>query len=223
MKSMARTSVAALCLLAVAVLSRCGSSSKPLAPLTITTPSLPNGTLGALYSQTIQASGGVAPFTWTVSAGALPRNLQLAAGAGNAATISGTPDTAAQGVAFTIKVTDSANQAITQSYAVSILAEPDTLRFSPPTGLSFSPQLIGTASTTQVEMVTNNGTSAIAIQSIGLTGTNATDFSQTNGCGSSLAAGADCSFTVTFTPTQLGPRGASITMTDSTVGSPHSA
>jgi hypothetical protein len=222
MKPIVRSIIFVSCLTTSVLLSRCGGgSSLSVPPLTITPASLPNGTLGTVYSQTIQAGGGVAPFSWAVS-GVLPHNLQLVPGAGNTATISGTPDTAAQGVAFTIKVTDSANQSATQSYTVSILAEADTLSFSPATGLSFSPQLIGTAGTTQAETVTNNGTSAVTINSIGLTGTNAADFSQTNECGSSLAAGANCSLTVTFTPSQLGPRSASITITDSTLGSPHS-
>jgi len=221
MKPIVRSITIIFCFISVAVLSRCGGSREAVPPLTISPASLPNGTLGSLYSQTIQAAGGVAPFTWAVN-GALPHNLRFVPDAGNTAAISGTPDTAAQGVVFTIKVTDSANQSATQSYTVSILAEADTLSFSPATGLSFSPQLIGTVSPTQAETVTNNGTSAVAINRIGLTGTNATDFSQISGCGSSLAAGANCSLTATFTPSQLGPRSASITITDSTVGSPHS-
>ena len=221
MKPIVRPIILALCLISVAVLSRCGGSHQTVPPLTISPASLPNGTLGTAYSQTMQAGGGVAPFSWSVS-GALPHNLRLVPSTGNTATISGTPDTAAQAITFSINVTDSASQSATQSYTVSILAEPDTLSFSPAAGLSFSPQLIGTASPTQAETVTNNGTSAVAISSIGLTGTNATDFSQTNGCGSNLAAGANCSLTVTFTPGQMGPRSATITITDSTVGSPHS-
>jgi hypothetical protein len=221
MKPIVRAFILTLCLISVAILSRCGGSHQTAPPLTISPASLPNGTLATLYSQTIKAGGGVAPLNWSVT-GVLPHNLQLVPGAGSTATLSGTPDTAVQGVAFTIKVTDSANQSVTQSYTVSILAEPDTISFSPPTGLNFSPQLIGTASTKQAETVTNTGTSAVAISSIGLAGTNATDFSQTNGCGSSLAGGANCSLNVTFTPNQLGLRSASITMTDSSVGSPHS-
>ena len=190
-------------------------------PLTILPASLPNGTLASLYSQTIQVSGGVAPFNWSLI-GDLPHNLQFVPGSGNSATISGTPDTAAQGVAFSIKVTDSANQTATQPFTVSILAEPDTLSFSPTTGLSFSPQLVGTASATQAETVTNNGSSAVAINSTGLAGINAADFSQTNNCGSSLAAGASCGLTVTFRPNQTGIRSGLIKIVDSTLGSPHS-
>ena len=214
-----------LILCGLCLLSGCGGGSpvRPLAvtPLVITTASLPNGTAELAYSQTIQASGGVAPFTWAVSAGALPHNLALSSSPTSAVTISGTPDTAAQGVAFTIKVTDSANQSAAQSYTVSILLEPDTLTLSPPS-LSFAPQLVGARSGAQAETVTNTGTSEVVISNIALTGTNAADFSQNNTCGSNLAVGANCTINVTFTASQLGPHSASITITDNTMGSPDS-
>ena len=40
-------------------------------PLTITTSSLPAGTVGAVYSATLSASGGTYPYAWTLTAGAL--------------------------------------------------------------------------------------------------------------------------------------------------------
>jgi hypothetical protein len=190
-------------------------------PLAITTGALPNGTLETPYSQPIQASGGVAPFHWAVSAGALPHNVALNASMTNTATISGTPDTAAQGVAFTVQVTDSANRSAAQPYTVSILSEPDTLTLAPPS-LSFTPELVGTASGPQPETVTSTGSNPVLINSVALAGTNAADFSQTNSCGSSLAAGANCAINVSFTASQLGQRSAFIAITDSTQGSPHS-
>lgn len=220
-KRLQRSTIFVLCLVLAVALSRCGGANQTVLPLTILPASLPNGTLATLYRQTIQVGGGVAPFNWSLI-GELPHNLQLVPDSGNSATISGTPDTAAQGVAFSIKVTDSANQSATQAFTVSILGEPDTLSFSPTTGLSFSPQLVGTASATQAETVNNNGTLAVAINSTGLTGINAADFGQTNNCGSSLAAGANCGLIVTFRPNQMGMRSASIKIVDSTLGSPHS-
>jgi hypothetical protein len=44
--------------------------------ITITTTSLPDATIGTHYTTTLQESGGVAPFKWTV-APRLPRGLQL--------------------------------------------------------------------------------------------------------------------------------------------------
>src|ERR1700692_1273879 len=87
-------------MLLVAFASCGGGPTQPAvtAPVIITA-ALPNGTLQIPYSQPIQASGGVAPFTWTVSAGALPHNVALNPSVTNTVTLSGTPDTAAQGVA----------------------------------------------------------------------------------------------------------------------------
>ncbi len=70
-------------------------------PLSITTTSLPNGSVGASYSQTLTASGGTPNYFWAVSAGTLPAGLNLIG-----STITGTPT--ASGVSnFTIRVTDS--------------------------------------------------------------------------------------------------------------------
>jgi hypothetical protein len=55
---------------------------------TITTTVLADGTVGAAYSQTLSATGGTAPYLWSVAAGTLPSGLQLNATTG---TISGTP------------------------------------------------------------------------------------------------------------------------------------
>jgi hypothetical protein len=74
-----------------------------IAPLSITTASLPSITVGTPYSVTLSASGGVLPYTWSVSSGALPAGLSLSP----AGVISGTPT--AQGTSsFTVAVTDSA-------------------------------------------------------------------------------------------------------------------
>ncbi len=71
--------------------------------LTITTGSLPAAEAGLAYSQTLHASGGVAPYSWTVSAGSLPAGLMLNSATG---TIRGTPSTLGT-ASFTIRATDS--------------------------------------------------------------------------------------------------------------------
>src|SRR5258708_10055907 len=142
MKSSVRVVVVAVCLISAAMLSSCGGgSSQPSPRLTIAPAALPNGTSETPYSQTIQATGGVAPFTWTVSAGVLPHNVVLSSSATNVVTISGTPDTAAQGLAFSISVTDSASQTPPHSYTPSIPLYPHTPTPSP--APSLSPQLVG--------------------------------------------------------------------------------
>jgi hypothetical protein len=77
------------------------------APLQITTTSvLPSGKVSVAYSTTLIATGGVTPYTWSLSAGAPPSGLTLS----SAGVVSGTP-TASGPVSFTAKVTDAAAQA----------------------------------------------------------------------------------------------------------------
>lgn len=88
----------------VATISQSGATP-PNNSLTITSPAtLPGGTVGTPYSYALQASGGVAPYRWSVISGALPSGLSLTA----AGVISGSP-TANANFNFGIQVTDSAN------------------------------------------------------------------------------------------------------------------
>lgn len=192
------------------------------APLSILTTALPNGVVGTSYSQTLQAAGGVAPFTWTVSSGALPHGLSLSISTTNTVTVSGTPDTGTQGVAFAIQVGDTVHQTATQPFTLSMLLQADSLVLSPG-ALAFSNQAVGSASAALAETLTNTATSALAISGITIAGSNATEFNQKGTtCSGSLAAGASCSISVTFTPGQMGPRTAALTINDDTLGSPHS-
>ena len=218
MKTVWRAAGSIACLIVVAALLQCGSGQK-IALLTITTATLPNGTAGTQYSEQVQASGGVAPYTWGLAAGVLPTNLHLQPSNTSTAMISGTPDTPVQ-ADFAVKVTDSANRSASQLYTVSILGLPDTLTISPAT-LMFNPQLDGTASTTQTATLTNTGSTSIVVNSVVSSGSNSGDFSQTNTCASGLAPGTSCTITVTFTPGQPGPRVASVTINDDTTGTPH--
>jgi len=59
-------------------------------PPSITTISLPNGTAGSAYSQTLAVTGGTAPYAWTITSGTLPLGLSLSGGG----VVSGIPMTA---------------------------------------------------------------------------------------------------------------------------------
>jgi large repetitive protein len=88
--------------------------------LTITTSSLPNGIVNQPYSQTLPASGGMPPYTWSMLGGALPDGLSL----GSSGTLSGTPAQAGN-FEFTGKVTDSSGASASSAFAVAIA--PQTL------------------------------------------------------------------------------------------------
>jgi hypothetical protein len=88
--------------------------------------------------------------------------------------------------------------------------------------VGFPLQVLQITSAAQDVTLTNVGTQPINISGIAFTGTNPTEFSETDTCGLSLAAGATCSISITFTPAQLGPRTAALTVTNNAAGSPQS-
>src|SRR5690606_12488758 len=84
------------------------------APTIVVAPaSLPGATAASAYSQTLSASGGVAPYAFDLSAGALPAGLSLAA----TGELTGTP-TASGTFNFTARATDANSQAGSQAYTL---------------------------------------------------------------------------------------------------------
>ena len=80
------------------------------------TGSLPNGIVNVPYNQTLQATGGVGPYTYAVTAGALPAGLTLSTGG----VVSGTP-TAVGASSFTVTATDSEGTPKTASLPLVLL------------------------------------------------------------------------------------------------------
>ncbi|HXM67926.1 MAG TPA: choice-of-anchor D domain-containing protein [Candidatus Acidoferrum sp.] len=89
-----------------------------------------------------------------------------------------------------------------------------------PTSVSFGSVTVGTISAAKTVTLKNVGTTAITITSVTIAGTDPGDFGQTNPCGSSLAAGASCTISVTFKPIVTGNRSATLKVTDNAAGSP---
>jgi hypothetical protein len=91
--------------------------------LTLSPSSLPAATVGVAYSQTITASGGVAPYTFSLdpSSAALPPGLTFTPGAGQA-TIAGTPTATGTFNDILVDVQDSESPAVVaqQNYSVSV-------------------------------------------------------------------------------------------------------
>ena len=92
-----------------------------------------------------------------------------------------------------------------------------------PSSLTFGNQNLGTASADQTVILSNSGSEGVTLTSITVTGTNASDFSQTNTCPATLGSEANCNISVTFIPSLGGSGSASITVVDSAAGSPHTA
>ena len=86
------------------------------AGLTITTTSLPGGALTQAYSQTLAATGGLLPLTWSIATGTLPPPLALD---GVTGTISGIPNSTGN-FAFVVLVTDGRGAVARQSLSINV-------------------------------------------------------------------------------------------------------
>lgn len=77
--------------------------------LTVTSVTLPAAGVSQPFAQQFAATGGVAPYTWAVTAGTLPQGLQLS----TQGLLTGTPVQFGSGSPFTIQVTDAETPAQT--------------------------------------------------------------------------------------------------------------
>jgi hypothetical protein len=86
---------------------------------------LPDAYHSKIYDYTIRASGGIQPYSWSVSQGSLPGGLTLASGG----SIAGTPPTVSSDSTsnFTVQLSDDANQANTATKSLNIKVRPGSL------------------------------------------------------------------------------------------------
>ncbi len=100
-----------------------GSSTASSAPtavvvaaVTVSTTSLPNAVLGSAYTATLAASGGTAPYSWSVTSGSVPPGMTLSPSTG---VISGTP-TASGTFAFTAQVSDGNSRTASKALSITV-------------------------------------------------------------------------------------------------------
>ncbi|HNC44747.1 MAG TPA: putative Ig domain-containing protein, partial [Acidobacteriota bacterium] len=97
--------------------------------ISISPTTLPNGTVGTVYNQTISATGGQSPYTFSVTSGSLPTGLSLS----SAGAITGTP-TVPNSFSFTVRATDANQCSSSRTYTLTIDAVPcPTITISPST------------------------------------------------------------------------------------------
>ena len=138
----------------------CNNGVCMITPVTISTSSLATGFAGTSYSQTLVATGGTSPYTWSIIAGTLPAGLYLANGI-----ISGTPTTTGSST-ITVKVVDSASsvQSVARSFTLVVNAAPIPVSISTSAlnaatvGTAFSQTLAATGGTTPYSWSITSGT-----------------------------------------------------------------
>ncbi len=129
---------------------------------------------------------------------------------GNLAEISGSP--------FSDGVNGSPGGLAISGSPVQAVTGPAATIF--PTTANFGSITVGTSSPTQVFSIVDIGGQTLNINSISITGTDASSFSQSNTCTPTLAPNASCSVSVTFTPASAGPLSATLQVSDNAPGSP---
>jgi hypothetical protein len=90
--------------------------------IALTPPTLPTATQGVAYNQTITATNGTAPYTFSLISGALPPGIS----ATPAGVLSGTPTTPGT-TTFTVRVTDANGCFATLAYTFTVAAAVPTL------------------------------------------------------------------------------------------------
>jgi hypothetical protein len=139
--------------------------------------------------------------------------------AGGNCTISVTFTPTARGSrSASITISDSADGS-PQTVPLSGTGTQGMVSLSPP-NLDFGNQTVSLTSAPLNSTLTNTGDGALTITSIKVTGTNSSDFVQTNNCPSSLPPNSNCNIGVTFTPSTTGNRNAAVSISDNAPGSP---
>jgi FG-GAP-like repeat/FG-GAP repeat len=107
--------------------------------------------------------------------------------------------------------------------AVSVQLQPGLVSgpnaFLSPESLTFATQLLGTTSAPQPMLLADYGTATLTLSSI----VTASNFTETDDCDSSVAAGAGCTINVSFAPSSIGSLSGTLSVTDSAPGSPQVA
>lgn len=180
------------------------------------TVTLSNNGGGTLNISAIALAGAnAADFARTTTCGAT-----LAGGASCTISVTFTPGATGARSANLSVSSDASGSPHTVSLGGTGIPSPAAVGLSPAT-LSFGSRVVFDTSAAQTVTLSNNGGSTLNVSSIAVTGANAADFTHTTGCGATLAVGANCMISVTFTPNATGARSASLAIATDAAGSPH--
>lgn len=164
----------------------------------ITTTSLPNGSVGVAYSQSLAATGGEGTLVWSVASGSLPAGLSLS----SAGVISGTPTTGGTSN-FTVQVEDEDEDTDTQALSIQITTPGYTYLRLEINGITSGAwgritEIDWIASSTQYPTTHYTGTSGDIVVSGGTTGWEAYDGSTASDSYWDLGVGGSGTRTITL-------------------------
>ncbi len=173
------------------------ASAASATTLAITTSTLNAATVGSAYTASLAATGGAAPYSWSVAAGSLaPAGMKLSI----AGVLSGTPTTSsgASVAAFTVSVKDSSTTIQTKTATISIKINADPMSISTTSlttgvdGAAYSQQLKSSGGTGTVTWKLNTGSllvTGVQLSAAGLV--SGTPTASTNGAGSFAVTASD--------------------------------
>ena len=207
-----------------------GAPSVSFSPIALSFGSQTTGTSSAAQSVRLSNNGTAALTGIAISlAGASPGDYSQTNSCGT---------TLATGSSCTIsaifKPTATGSRTATVSVADNATGSPQTVPLSgtgavpapkvslSATSINFGSSKVTVPTAAYVVTLTNTGTAALSVSSVALAGTNSTDFTETNTCSGSIVINGTCTVTVTFDPTTIGGRSASVAIADSATGSPQS-
>ena len=189
-------------------------STQPIGSATL---NLPPSSAWNTRTQTLSVLGSTDGTTFSQIVGSA--NYTFDPSTGNAVTISLPSGTSARYVRLSFTANTGWSAAQLSEFQIfpggSSTGNPSALKASP-SSVAFGNVAVGSTSAAQTVTVSNPGTTTAALSSVSATG----PFSQTNNCGSSLAAGASCSVQVSFTPTAAGAANGTLSIASNAPGSP---
>lgn len=174
------------------------------------------------FTATVGYDPANAGVTWILTQGAPPTPCSPGCGSvSNANPTTYTAPAAIPGSPANPYVTLTATSVTdtTKTFPIAIALSTGTVQLVP-YSWNFGYHLVNSSSAPEPFTLTNTGPSALSVTSIAIAGTYADVYSQTNTCGSSVAAAGSCVISVTFKATQRGTRTATVVITDSSTDSP---
>lgn len=208
------------------------ATAQPAVSLNASSVNFPAQTLGSSSAAqvVVVSNSGAAPLTLATIAvngtagsdfglgGACASGTTLAVGTTCQLSIVFSPSALGARTATLTLASNASNGTAVLSLAGTGAAVPTPAVVLTPATLDFGNQTVGTTSTVRTASLSNSGSGPLSIASV----VASTGYSVSHDCGSTLAAGASCTLSVSFAPTASGALAGSVGISSNAAGSPQS-